>query len=188
LSSKKDLRLKLKTILSSISDQDHHQLSLLVSEGLKELFNDLGVIQKKLVIGVFAPIHKEPNWYLLFDEAKIKTAYPAYAEDKMVFKLTRMSDLRLGQDFGAKILGPANSAETVTPDIIIIPGLGFSKDGKRLGRGKGFYDRYLEFSTAVKIGIAFETQIISGLPADAHDVPMDFVVTDKSIYKKELRA
>ena len=184
MSTKKDLRLKLKTLLSSISDNDHHQLSLLVSQKLNEFLNDQNVVQKNLVIGVFAPIQKEPDWLLSIDETKIQTAYPAYANDKMVFRLARMSELMSGQDFGVKILGPAENAMPCTPDIIIVPGLGFSKDGKRLGRGKGFYDRYLEHSSAVKIGIAFEMQISNDIPTDEHDVVMDFVVTDKCIYKK----
>ncbi|MBC7430014.1 MAG: 5-formyltetrahydrofolate cyclo-ligase [Bacteriovorax sp.] len=189
MSSKKDLRRKLKTILSSISENDHHQLSLLVSQKLTEFLNDQKVIhKKKLVIGVFAPIQKEPDWFLAIDETKIQTAYPAYANDRMIFKLARMSELINRTDFGVKILGPAENATAVTPDLIIVPGLGFSKDGKRLGRGKGFYDRCLEHSSAVKIGIAFEMQIEEDIPTDEHDIQMDFVVTDKDIYKKELRA
>lgn len=187
MSAKKDLRLKLKTVLSSISDHDHHQFSLQVSLNLKKFLDGHDVIQKNLVLGVFAPIQKEPNWFLSIDEAKIKTAYPAYANN-MVFKLARMSELIVSQDFGVMIKGPAVNAEPVTPDIIIVPGLGFTKDGKRLGRGKGFYDRYLEHSSAVKVGIAFDQQIEADLPTDGHDVLMDFVVTDKGIYKKELRA
>lgn len=182
--SKKDLRQKLKAVLSSISKSDHHQLSLMVSENLKKFLIEQNVIQKNLVIGVFAPIQNEPLWFLSIDETKVQTAYPAYAHDKMIFKLARMSELVDQLDFGVKILGPAESAQTKTPDILIIPGLGFSKDGKRLGRGKGFYDRFLEHSTAVKIGIAFEVQILKDIPTESHDSKMDFVVTDKEIYKK----
>ena len=188
MSNKKDLRLKLKTILSSVSDSDHLQLSKLVSLNLKKFLEDQDVIQKNLVIGVFAPIQKEPDWHLEIEEAKTKTAYPAYADNNMVFKLARMSELQVSQDFGVVIKGPELSAQIVTPDIVIVPGLGFTKDGKRLGRGKGFYDRYLENSSVVKVGLAFEMQIEDDIPTDNHDVLMDFVVTDKDIYKKLLRA
>ena len=185
MSAKKDLRLKLKTVLSSIADHDHHQLSILVSLNLKKFLDDQNVIQKNFVIGVFAPIQKEANWFLEIDETTIKTAYPAYAGNKMVFKLARMSELEMGQEFGVMIKGPALFAQTQTPDIILVPGLAFTKDGKRLGRGKGFYDRYLEHSSALKVGIAFEKQMETDLPTDDHDVLMDFVVTDKGIYKKK---
>ncbi len=184
---KKDLRRKLNATLSLISNDDYFKLSLELSLNLKKFLIGMNVIQENLVIGVFAPIQKEPKWFLRMDE-KIQTAYPAYAIDKMLFKLARMSELKVSQDFGVDILGPEPKAKVATPDIILVPGLGFSQDGKRLGRGKGFYDRYLEQSSAVKIGIAFEMQIENEIPTDSHDVIMDFVVTDKNIYKKELRA
>lgn len=186
MSNKKDQRRKLKTLLSSISDFDLHQLSAAVSLNLKKLLDEHDVIQKNLVIGVFAPIKKEPDWSLMLEKEKLKTAYPAYVIDeaKMVFKLARMSELEKAMDFGVEILGPAPEAELVTPDILLVPGLGFTKDGKRLGRGKGFYDKFLQKSTAVKIGIAFEMQILETISTEAHDELMDFVVTDKCIYKK----
>ena len=113
MSNKKDLRLKLKTSLSSVSDTDLYQLSKLVSLNLKKFLSDQNVIQKNLVIGVFAPIQKEPNWLLELDETKIRTAYPVYANDKMVFKLARMSELLTNQDFGVAIKGPRQEAQIV---------------------------------------------------------------------------
>ena len=79
----------MKAKLSKISDEAHHQLSLLVSNNLIKFLNDLGVFQKKLIIGVFSPIEKEPDWFVMMVEGKekIETAYPAIADDKMVFKL-----------------------------------------------------------------------------------------------------
>jgi 5-formyltetrahydrofolate cyclo-ligase len=136
------------------------------------------------VIGVFSPIEKEPKWFLGMDEVLEKlTAYPAYAKEEMVFRLAPRAELEIAQDFGVGILGPNESAKEITPKIIIVPGLGFTSDGKRLGRGKGFYDRYLEHSSVIKIGIGFEMQIEEDIPTDPHDVKMDFVVTDHRILK-----
>lgn len=151
---------------------------------LKHLLNDLHVIQQHLVIGVFAPIEQEPKWFLEMDDVLEKlTAYPAYATDRMIFRLAQRSELEIAQDFGVGILGPKLSAKEIAPKIIIVPGLGFTSDGARLGRGKGFYDRYLEDSSVIKIGIGFEMQIEQDIPTDPHDVRMDFVVTDQKIYK-----
>lgn len=186
LRTKSDLRKTLKADLASISDLEYRELCLKVSDNLKSLLNRLSVIQAHSVIGVFAPILKEPLWYLSLEqelkEKKIMTAYPAYARDLMIYRLAQMGELRVSQDFGVDILGPALEASEVTPEIIIVPGLGFTKSGKRLGRGKGFYDRYLEKNSVIKIGIAFESQVLEDLPVDAHDVLMDFVVTDQQIY------
>lgn len=184
METKAELRISLKKRLELLEEAKHLELSSKLSTNLHQLLCDLGVIQKKLITGVFAPIEKEPQWFLEMDEALEElTAYPAYHSGKMDFRLTRRDDLVLRTDFGAKIFGPNEKGELVTPDVILVPGLGFSSTGKRLGRGKGFYDRYLEGSNAVKIGIAFEVQIEEDIPVDSHDVKMDFVVTDQKIYK-----
>lgn len=184
MGTKADLRKNLKSRLASLSDQDYLERSLKVSVLLKHLLNDLHVIQQHLVIGVFAPIEKEPKWFLdMEDELEKLAAYPAYAKDKMVFRLALRSELEINQDFGVGILGPSESAKEVTPDIVIVPGLGFSKDGARLGRGKGFYDRYLEDKSVIKIGIGFEMQIEEHIPSEPHDVKMNFLVTDQRVLK-----
>jgi 5-formyltetrahydrofolate cyclo-ligase len=67
----------------------------------------------------------------------------------------------------------------VTPDWFFVPGVGFGLNGRRLGRGKGFYDRYLEQSKALKIGIAWSGQLIETIPVESHDCHMDFIITEK---------
>ncbi|WP_395154572.1 5-formyltetrahydrofolate cyclo-ligase [Ilumatobacter sp.] len=66
------------------------------------------------------------------------------------------------------------------PDVIIIPGLAFTVDGKRCGQGGGWYDRFLPQvrPDAVMIGVCFAPQIVAGLPTDKHDVVLDAIVTD----------
>lgn len=63
-------------------------------------------------------------------------------------------------------------------ELIVVPGVAFDSKGRRLGRGKGFYDRLLSESKAVKIGIGYEFQLIDEVPAEQHDVPMDIVITE----------
>jgi 5-formyltetrahydrofolate cyclo-ligase len=67
-------------------------------------------------------------------------------------------------------------------DLILVPGLAFSKDRRRLGRGGGFFDRLLggRASKAFKLGICFSFQIVDVMPAEAHDVIMDAVVTESA--------
>ena len=65
-------------------------------------------------------------------------------------------------------------------EVIIVPGVAFDRKGRRLGRGKGFYDRLLETAKATKIGIGYEFQLVDELPAEPHDVPMDMVITEYS--------
>ena len=62
-------------------------------------------------------------------------------------------------------------------DVIIVPGMGFDRNGNRLGRGKGYYDRFLEKLDGVyKIGVCFPFQMFSEIPADGHDIKMDMII------------
>lgn len=66
------------------------------------------------------------------------------------------------------------------PDMIVVPGLAFTVDGRRLGQGGGWYDRFLPGRRAdcTTIGVCFAPQIVDHLPTDKHDVVLDAVVTD----------
>jgi 5-formyltetrahydrofolate cyclo-ligase len=61
-------------------------------------------------------------------------------------------------------------------ETLIIPGIAFDQSGNRLGRGKGYYDRFLANSKAFKIGVCFEFQYFEHIPAHAHDIKMDVVI------------
>lgn len=68
-------------------------------------------------------------------------------------------------------------------DLVIVPGMGFTTDGHRIGRGMGFYDRFLaqrDF-VGVSCGLAFEEQILPFIPMLDHDVPLSMLATDRSI-------
>ena len=67
-------------------------------------------------------------------------------------------------------------------DLIIVPGVGFDGQGRRIGHGKGYYDNLLSNSkNALHIGLAFEFQIVEEIPTEAHDIPMQRIVTEKRI-------
>lgn len=62
-------------------------------------------------------------------------------------------------------------------DVAVVPGMAFDREGHRLGRGKGYYDRFLaQLPHIYKIGICFPFQLVDKVPADAHDMLMDEVV------------
>ena len=65
---------------------------------------------------------------------------------------------------------------------IIIPCVGFDEGLRRLGHGKGYYDRYLEDYKGLKIAVAFEAQKLAEIATDEHDISMDLIVTEKKIY------
>ena len=68
-------------------------------------------------------------------------------------------------------------------DLVIVPGLGFTADGHRIGRGMGFYDRFLAQPDfiGVSCGLGFEDQIVPELPVLDHDMPLSMLCTDRGI-------
>lgn len=62
-------------------------------------------------------------------------------------------------------------------DFAIIPGVAFDKKGNRLGRGKGFYDRFLKETNAFKVAVGYDFQILDEVPVSSFDVPVDMVVS-----------
>jgi 5-formyltetrahydrofolate cyclo-ligase len=69
---------------------------------------------------------------------------------------------------------------TASFDVIVVPVLGFDLDRYRLGLGGGFYDRFLAGqASAAKIGLSYDWAFVAeGLPREAHDIPLDEIVTD----------
>jgi 5-formyltetrahydrofolate cyclo-ligase len=62
-------------------------------------------------------------------------------------------------------------------DLVLAPGVGFDLAGCRLGRGRGFYDRLLAQISGIKCGVAFDRQIVERIPAEKHDMHMNFILT-----------
>lgn len=83
------------------------------------------------------------------------------------------------------ILEPPADAEPIDPasiDLVLVPGTAFDPRGGRLGMGKGFYDRALPaMSRALRIGIAFDFQVVDELPLEPHDVAMQLIATDAAL-------
>lgn len=66
-------------------------------------------------------------------------------------------------------------------DVIVVPAIAFDKKNMRLGRGKGYYDRFLsndQLAGAGTIGLAYNFQIVDSVPSDSHDKPVSRVITD----------
>ncbi|MBP9682118.1 MAG: 5-formyltetrahydrofolate cyclo-ligase [Bacteriovorax sp.] len=186
--NKTECRRLMKAKLSLMDEVELKQKSLSLSKNLVLLFSELLVIQKKMSIGAFAPLQRvqEALWYLeLPSECHDLTAYPFIDSQMKVmsFKKTSLSELVEKKDFGFSILGPKEEAQQLVPEMLLIPGLAFSPKGERLGRGKGFYDKYLTHYLGIKIGVGFSLQILESLPTEEHDVKLDYIVTEEKIIK-----
>ena len=83
------------------------------------------------------------------------------------------------------ILEPGSEAvRRVDPrklDALLVPGLAFDEMGNRLGRGHGFFDRILQKTTGAKLALAYDFQLVEEVPAEEHDVRMDFIITETRV-------
>jgi len=80
------------------------------------------------------------------------------------------------------------SGQVVPPediDLCVVPGVAFDLDGHRLGYGKGFYDRFLSqlSNSAVRIGFAYDFQVVESLPVQSHDQRLSMLITEKRILR-----
>ena len=94
--------------------------------------------------------------------------------------INSMDDMKKGA-YGILEPKTVRKADENNIDVILVPGLAFDRNGGRMGFGKGYYDRLLESSKAVKIGLCYDFQILEKIPTESHDVPMNFVITEKEI-------
>lgn len=65
-------------------------------------------------------------------------------------------------------------------ELVVVPAVAYDRKGNRLGRGKGFYDRFLQTTKATKVGVGYEFQLVDEVPVEPHDVGMDIIITQSS--------
>lgn len=98
--------------------------------------------------------------------------------------ISNLDDLVVGQ-FNILVPNP-NTLRLLEPselDLIIVPGVAYAKDGRRLGMGAGYYDRFLfKANTAELIGAAWAAQILDLVPTDSHDRPVNYLLTENGIF------
>ena len=100
----------------------------------------------------------------------------------MVFRRYQPGDPLAVGGFGT--LSPPPDKAEIDPDVIVSPMVGFDRSGMRLGHGRGYYDRAILSLRArglnpPLVGLAFSAQEVSAIPAESHDVRMDWIVTEK---------
>jgi 5-formyltetrahydrofolate cyclo-ligase len=114
----------------------------------------------------------------------LRFCYPRIEAGGMAFFEVESSGDLMPAPWHPKIREPVFDPVRLVPpekiDLILVPGLAFTRDGQRLGRGGGYYDRYLAAlpSGAVKLGVCFQCQLLDSLPLEAHDQRVHAVVTE----------
>lgn len=101
---------------------------------------------------------------------------PVVQGDELLFRRYSGADKMLKGAFGIPEPCGDALADLSIIDLVIVPGVAFDLRNNRMGRGRGFYDRFLPQTQAVKVGVAFECQQFAEIPANQNDIPMDEVV------------
>jgi len=141
------------------------------------------------VVSGYSPIRNEIDpapWMRKLAEAGARLALPAVlARGKsLAFRAWSPDDRLMLGPLG--ILEPSPAAAELVPDIMLVPLAAFDAQGHRIGYGAGHYDYTLAHLRKMKaitaIGVAFAVQQIKAVPAQPHDVALDFVLTEKKVF------
>lgn len=174
---KSDLRTRVRELVRAIPPEQRRTFSEQLCAGLRQQ----PAWQSATSILLFAPLAGEPDVTPLMDERSSRlTAFPRFNSSTGAYEacsLRALAELIPGR-FG--VLEPDAGCPVVPLnqlDLVLVPGLAFDLAGRRLGRGKGFYDRLLAQVRGHKSGVAFEAQIVPEVPEEPHDVRVNSILT-----------
>ena len=180
---KHKIRSEIKRKINAYSELEKLQKSVIIKG---RLFKEKEFIKAKLVM-FYVSLKDEVNTFSMIDEAieagkRICVPVILKKDKKLIAGeiRNRLEDLE-SQHFG--IYQPKEGRVKEVPlcdiDLVVVPGIAFDKNNMRLGRGHGYYDRFLSSipDTTKTIGLAFDFQVLENLPKDSHDIPVWKTIT-----------
>lgn len=171
---KYQIRTKIKTLRTMLSEIERISAAEEVFERLEQT-------------AAFMLADKILMYHALPDELETRHFLKKWKDRKRFF-LPRVNGVNLEilpydesrLELGAFHIEEPTGNDTLNPgelELIVVPAVAYDKNGNRLGRGKGFYDRLLQTTKATKIGVGYDFQLVDELPVEQHDVPVDMVIT-----------
>lgn len=172
---------------AKLRQQALHQRSLLSVEEKNMKSNAiverlLPLLEGKKTIGIYIAMPDE------VDVTSLLFIYPGLGAPKVrnttfmdFFLIHERNDLEAGC---LGILEPKTNV-LINPndlDAIVVPLVAFDENKNRIGHGKGYYDRYLATTNALKIGVAFEMQKVEPFVKSEFDVTLDYIVSESKVY------
>lgn len=183
MDSKASIRAKVLARRDALAPEQRIEMSLAMADAGEALSFDPGT-----VIAGYLPIRSEPDLRPLLARLRERGArlcLPVVMDrETIVFRdFVRGADL-VKTGFGTS--GPGEEAEVLDPDLLLMPLSSFDARGNRLGYGAGHYDRAIarlraKGKSPALIGAAFSVQEVEALPADAHDVALDMILTEQGL-------
>ncbi len=169
------LRKYIKKLKSNLSPDEKRVQSLEICqqiESLPEFIEAQTIMLYWAMTDEVSFEHLIMKWY---DKKKI--LLPCVTDDILeIRQFTGLDSMKMGPSFG--ILEPIGDKFTAVDeiDMVVIPGVAFDIDNNRMGRGRGYYDKFLPHTKAHKVGVCFNVQLFEQVPHDALDIKMDVVI------------
>jgi len=183
--TKSAIRKQLRDLLSAMSEADRHAKSLAACSLITASpeFEAARVVM--LYLSTALEVDTAPLALRAWQAGKT-VVVPKVSWDQRRMLPVEISSLTTGltttgPGVREPIAGNPMPAEFI--DLVIVPGLGFTDSGYRIGRGMGFYDRFLAQADflGLSCGLAFAEQIMPDLPVLDHDIPLSMLATDKGL-------
>lgn len=155
---------------------------------ITQVVNFVSAQRRGVTVSLFGGLKNEPELLpRTLDELKEHgvslTCFEIDAGELRPRLVQSMNDLKRGQMNVWEPRPHCSVVEIATLDIILVPGLAFTRDGRRLGRGGGYFDRLLARPQckARRIGIAYDLQIVDSIPTEPHDQCVYEIITESGL-------
>jgi 5-formyltetrahydrofolate cyclo-ligase len=183
VTSKNDLRARFRS-RGSLSLEDAQRGA--ASEAICRTIQQTREWTEARLVCAFIPMKSEPDIRPLWSRNSNAPAFCFPRSHGGTIELIHVDDLELLAHADWRLAAPefekCPRADFSSVDLILVPGLAFTVDGHRLGRGAGFYDRLLERCTSRQhtLGVCFHHRLLPELPTEAHDQRVERVITELS--------
>lgn len=172
--NKKELRTIIKTLKKQHTTEDLDRQSAVICQKIEQ-HPDFIKAERVMLYNALPDEVRTADLIARWRDKKTIVLPTVVGDDIIPVALNNDTAFAVG-DFN--ILEPQNEPYTGDFDLIIVPGVAFDPQGNRMGRGKGYYDRFLvKYPAVKKIGICFDFQLVDEIPAEPHDIRMDEVVS-----------
>ncbi|MDQ0218310.1 5-formyltetrahydrofolate cyclo-ligase [Peribacillus cavernae] len=183
--AKKNLRKQLKAALQKLTESDYRSLS----EKIALRLYSLEEWEKARVIGITISNHPEVDTRDIIKQAweqGKEIAVPKCLPGNKSIQFRKIVSFDQLEKVYFGLWEPIPSiTEKVSKDeidLLVVPGLGFTRSGYRLGFGGGYYDRFLPSYTGPVLSLAFDVQLMPTLPVETHDIPVSKLITPEKVY------
>lgn len=175
--NKQEARAEIKERIINLKDN-----ILSLSESAERRLMELPEYINAKSIMIYMPLIDEVDTLLILgDSIKMKTVFVPHTIEDIIPAKIGMDTTFIEKKFNVFEPSVLNLDKCADIDLVIVPLRAFDRAKNRLGRGKGYYDRFLNSFIGKKIGLAFSVQEMPEVTCEAHDIKLDKIITDKEV-------